>query len=425
MEQQNLTLPLHPAVLVIDADEARGQRVATTLTLADFHAVVTTSPYQALERALREPLLPFVIGLGQGDWQSRATDFAMRRLFSHLAGQATQTIPTLYLSGAPRPAGPGSAPRPSYPPTGSAPSLSSYPSYPSSYPSFPSQPPSQPSRPSLPSLPSQPNMAPLPPASEPLAPHTEGAHLLEQIWRLAPATRKDMRPTAETLVNSLLPAYGLTPRIAQHLLSSNDHCRQIIEAAYQVIGAPRWAEAMTDVGLARFSHADGWPPEDDERAIPAITFSLLNAAVEQSWPANPAEQLRRWSDLGTAASLAHHSASWVTQQVIKRLPHERALGLALSGFTAEMNKTRGEELHFWKPRGDGAFWLVHYSNLYTYGRIRRNEASCVVWLASIEATLQLAQVDSVYEVSEVECSCQTLSGHCVFLIEPRLARPQS
>jgi hypothetical protein len=84
---------------------------------------------------------------------------------------------------------------------------------------------------------------------------------------------------------------------------------------------------------------------------------------------------------------------------------------------------RGEELHFWKPRGDGSYWLVHYSNLYAHGRTRRAEPSCYVWLASIEATFQLAQVESVYEVSEVECSCQTLTGHCVFLIAPRLAQP--
>lgn len=250
---------------------------------------------------------------------------------------------------------------------------------------------------------------------------TEGSQLLEQIWRLAPATYRDLRPSDDALVNTQLPAYGLKPRISQKLLSSNEHARQVIEATYEVIGADRWADAMADVGLARLGQPENWPPENDERAIPAILFSQLNAAVERSWPANPAEQLRRWSDADTEASQARRPPSWMAQQVIKHLPHERALALALNGFTAEMNKTRGEELHFWKPRGDGSYWLVHYCNLYAFGRARRAEPSCFVWLASIEATLKAVQVDSVYEVSEVECSCQTLTGHCVFLIEPRLS----
>ena len=441
MERLGYAAAVRPAVLLIDADEARGQRLAATLTLADFAVYATTTPYQALERALRDAITPLVVVLGQGDWQSHATDMVMRRLYARFYERATQPIPTLYL---PTPSNPSYPPaggaRPSYPPTTSAPSLppslpsapslsprpsspsrpvgrlGAYPTY-SSYPSAPSSYPSQPSRPTLPD-----DLSLLDGFGRAPSVQTDGARLLEHIWRLAPYTYRDMRPSADALVNTQLPAYGLKPRVSQKLLSSNDHARQVIEAAYAVIGADRWPDAMVDVGLAPLGQAENWPPENDERAIPAILFSQLNAAVERSWPTNPAEQLRRWSDAGTEASLARHSPSWLAQQVIKHLPHERALSVALNGFTAEMNKTRGEELHLWKPRGDGSFWLVHYSNLYAYGRARRAEPSCYVWLASIEATLQLVQVDSVYEVSEVECSCQTLTGHCVFLIEPRLAR---
>lgn len=450
MERHSLTLPAHPTILLIDADEARGQRVATTLTLADFAVYVTATPYQALERELRDSITPVVVVLGQGDWQSRATDMVMRRLYGRFYERAAQPIPTLYLPASSNPTYPSLGDgRPSYPPTTSAPSLAprssapsrpvgrpgDFPSNPShpAYPAYPAYPahPAYPAYPSNPSYPSQPSRPTLPDDLSQIegfgrlpSLQSEGAWVLEQIWRLAPDTYRDMRPSADTLVNTDLPAYGLKPRIAQKLLSSNDHARQVIEAAYAVIGADRWADAMTNVGLAWLSQPDRWPPENDERVIPAILFSQLNVAVERSWPAAPAEQLRRWSDAGTEASLARHSPSWVAQQVIKHLPHERALALALNGFTAEMNKTRGEELHFWKPRGDGSYWLVHYSNLYAYGRARRAEPSCFVWLASIEATLQLVQVDSVYDVSEVECSCQTLTGHCVFLIEPRLVHPK-
>jgi len=410
-----------PAILLIDADAARGQRLASALTLADFAVCVASTPYQAMERALREPITPTVVVLGQGDWQARATDMVMRRLYARFYERATQPIATLYL---PSPSTPSYSPigaRPSYPPT-AAPRPTTRPaSNPASNPAYPSTPSSYPSQPSRPTpsddLSRIEGMGRLP------ATQTKGAQLLEQIWRLAPETNRDRSPNADALVYTQLPMYGLKPRVAQQLLSSNDHARQVIEAAYEVIGAGRWAEAMADVGLAQVALPANWPPENDERAIPAPLFSQLNAAVERSWPANPAEQLRRWSDAGTETSLARHSPSWLAQQVIKHLPHERALSIALNGFTTELNNTRGEELHFWKPRGDGSFWLVHYSNLYAYGRARRPEPTCFVWLASIEATLRLVQVDSVYEVSEVECSCQTLTGHCVFLIEPRLARP--
>ncbi|MEO7003427.1 MAG: hypothetical protein ABI068_16525, partial [Ktedonobacterales bacterium] len=67
----------------------------------------------------------------------------------------------------------------------------------------------------------------------------------------------------------------------------------------------------------------------------------------------------------------------------------------------------------------GAYWLVHYSNLYARGRIRRFTPGCAVWVASIEATLRYVELEDALMVREVECACQTQTGHCVFLLEPK------
>ncbi|MEO7002524.1 MAG: hypothetical protein ABI068_11910 [Ktedonobacterales bacterium] len=88
---------LHPGVLLVDADEERGQRVAAALTLADIRVYVATSPYQALERAIREPLTPEAVLLGQGDWQSRTTDVVMTRLLQRLAERRGRRLPVALL----------------------------------------------------------------------------------------------------------------------------------------------------------------------------------------------------------------------------------------------------------------------------------------------------------------------------------------
>ncbi|HEV7128940.1 MAG TPA: hypothetical protein VGN32_16030, partial [Ktedonobacterales bacterium] len=65
------------------------------------------------------------------------------------------------------------------------------------------------------------------------------------------------------------------------------------------------------------------------------------------------------------------------------------------------------------------YWLAHYSNLYAYGRARRTQPNCHVWLGSLDATLRLVHLQDNWNVREVECACQTLTGHCLFQLEPR------
>src|SRR6266571_2612037 len=117
-------------------------------------------------------------------------------------------------------------------------------------------------------------------------------------------------------------------------------------------------------------------------------------------------------------SLEKRVPSTLSQQALKVFPEERAMSAALSAFTGEMNRIRGEDLHVWKRWSDGSYRVVHYSNLYAYGRVRRPQMACHAWVASIEAMLSLLQLDSTWTVSEIECSCQTQTGHCVFALQP-------
>jgi hypothetical protein len=78
----------------------------------------------------------------------------------------------------------------------------------------------------------------------------------------------------------------------------------------------------------------------------------------------------------------------------------RVITATLNAFTHEMNDIRGEELHFWRPRLDGSYWLVHCSNLYAYGRTSANsEPACHAWFASLQSTLHLVGLDKAREVS--------------------------
>ncbi len=94
------------------------------------------------------------------------------------------------------------------------------------------------------------------------------------------------------------------------------------------------------------------------------------------------------------------------------------MGAVLNAFTGEMNGIRGEELHVWKRWYDGSYRVVHYSNLYVYGRVRSPQPACHAWVASLEAMLHLLHLDNAWQVNEIECSCQTQTGHCILALQP-------
>jgi hypothetical protein len=114
-----------------------------------------------------------------------------------------------------------------------------------------------------------------------------------------------------------------------------------------------------------------WPAEDDDYAVPLEYLSLLHQVVAFSRSEHARDQLRQWGSLATEVALQQLCPSILTLQAPRLLPQERVIGVLLESFTRRMNELRGEALHVWRQRPDGAYWPVHYSNRYVYGRIAR------------------------------------------------------
>lgn len=370
MSYRLASAPEYCQVLVIDADEQRGQRLARILTLAHYRPTVTSSPFQAMERTLDGAPAPDAIVLGRLDPQQ---EFLLTRLVQRQLRDYAETVPLIAMP---------------------------------------------------------PNVTDEPPILvDPYQPYFHMAsractEVLEVVWRALPRTRVDLRMAEHSLVLSVLPPQGFQPRVSARLRSTNSHFRQMMQAAYDLLGEQRWRQLIGDVGLAQYQDMRDWPPDNDERDIPAEYLSLLHQAVAFSDLSDPAGQLRRWSEIGTQALLSRRRASALVQQALKLFSAEQLIAMVLKTYTSEMNEIRGEALHEWQQRPDGSYCLVHYSNLYVYGRTYQRQPSCHVWLASLEAALRAVSLETAFEVIEMECSCQTLTGHCVFLIRPREAGPR-
>jgi hypothetical protein len=367
MEQHALTFPATRSntLLVLDADAGRAQSLAHVLLFADYRPVVAATPFQALDRLLRMPYVPLAVLLGQVEEGHKATLSRLLQKLGEQQGTAVQILPIAT------------------------------------------------------ALPGEFLLRADPAASQ--AHHVitpAGAAVLTALWNALRVPPGDLLISAPTLALDRLPVIGLTPRVSHEQRSRNIHFRQMLQVARDMMDAHLWAYLMTDVGLGTFAVMDAWPPANDLREVPAEYLTLLNQAVAFSQPENPAAQLRRWGDLATQATLRQRMPSALTQQALKLLPRERVLNTTVKAYAAEMDAIRGEALHVWAQQPDGSYLLAHYSNLFAYGRIARRRPSCHVWLGSLEAALRLVQLEEVYEVQELECSCQTLTGHCIFAIQP-------
>ncbi len=356
---------MYPTIIVVDADEKRLQRMGRLLLLSGYRPILAVRAYDAFERSLQEDITPHVLLIGQADLPYH---HVFQRLMKRLTQQANKDIPLLL-------------------------------------------------------LPNQiVNTTPL------LADPAPGSHhilsnacleILEPLWRMLPYTRKNFKRVPRSIILNTLSAYGLPPRVSQQLRSRNGHFRQILKVARGLIGETKWENIISDVGLAHYRQETDWPDDSDDRSIPAEYLSCLNQAVAFSQPDDPTSRLRLWGDYATALSLQKRKPSVLTQQALKLLSTERVMSATLNAFVKEINEIRGEELHFWRQHHDGNYWLIHYSNLYAYGRIAASQPECHVWQASIECTLRFVGLESSWEVTEAECSCQTLTGHCLFTIQSR------
>jgi hypothetical protein len=359
----------YPVFLVVDPDEPRGQRLARLLTLANCRVVLTNSPVMAFGRYLQEPFDARAILLGAVEDQGGSV---LNRLTQRMSQQFGRMAPTIPIPAA-----------------------------------IPESPP-------LAAIERSPFVAT---TAHSLA--RECLPILEQAWALAPEARPRLETNEYALTLTLLPGQGVPGRISTLRRSRNSHFRQALAPAREVIGPDRWEAAIMDVGLGALRDPRHWPEDSDERAIPPEYLTLLHQAVALSSDDIPTARLRRWSDLLTQVSLREHTPSAVTQQALKLLPREQVMNATLKAYTNEMNEVRGEPLHEWVHRPDGCYWIAQYSNLYTYGRLRTERPECHVWLASLEAILRQVHLDETWEAVEMECTCQTQTGHCLFMVRPR------
>jgi hypothetical protein len=358
----------HPGILLIDGDEARGQRIARALTLADYRSYVATALYQGLQRCLAEPGGWQALVLGHVDWDNAASELLLTRLVQRLAAQRTHRLPALL-----------------FPSRGLTP----------------------------PALLARQDVALIQLAS------AEDGPVLEAIGRAMSSNLRDTQPLPQARVITLLPALGFEVRSSTQMRSRNAHGRQALRSAHDLIGHEHWETLIADAGLAPYREVEGWPLDDNDRTVPAEHLSCLNQTVERSQPSDPAGQLRHWGELIIQALLSQRAPTALAALSQRRLPAERAIPLVLDAFTRELNDIRGEDLHQWLPRPDGCYWLVHYSNLFAYGRARRAQPVCHVWIGALQALVRATHLENALDVTEMECGCQTQTGHCLFALQRR------
>ena len=245
--------------------------------------------------------------------------------------------------------------------------------------------------------------APAPPASATPQPSLSFARLQAAMAAAPPAT-----------VGSAVAALELrgTPRlVARESLALDAYFANLVTAGRQVCG-PRWAEVVGASGLQHYLTAD--PPPDDRRGIPIEDASHLNEAFEIVFGAETPDQVRQWGRVAADRWLKARGSG--EQAAIKlALGRHRKLDLLLKSHVRTMDKVRGEHLHAFRQIDDRQVWLVHYLNLFAFGR-RKPDKACHFWTASLEAMLRWAGLANDWLVTELECGCVNGSFDCVFAI---------
>jgi len=359
-----------PTLLIIDSDEERSQRLAHILSMSGYRPLVKSTLYQAMELTYREQITPAALLLGQADLPQH---HLFPRFVSRLGrrkGQSIYLIPSLFRR------------------------------------TIPDEPPLCVKLAS--------------PSSHTLSP--ESLNILNTVATIAPSPIRYQQLKVDThaLALETLPSVGLFPRLSLHRHVRSSYFLQALKAAHGLIENEQWENLMGDVGLAQYRQMNTWPPDTDAHVIPMEYLSYLQQAIIFSRPQEPAQQLRQWGYTTMDNVLQKRGLPMLAQQALRLLPQENQVQMTLNAFTRQMNEIRNEDLHAWAQHHEGTYWLVHYSNLYAYGRINSpQEPACHVWVAALERVFRQVGLDANWAIKEKECSCQTLTGHCVFEISPR------
>ncbi|GCE23042.1 hypothetical protein [Dictyobacter kobayashii] len=353
-------------LLIIDTNEVRAQHLARLLTFAGLRAIVTSTSYQAFNRFLKERFVPRLILIGQ---QEETTNPLFARFSQRLLQDLQQDIPVMPLSSI-------------YLNDGLL--LTAEESISSTMHCI-----------------SPPNRL-----------------ILRRIWQVLPSAQIPLKTMEHSMALESLPKIGFRPRVARSKRSFSSHLHYQLKAAKHVIPPDQW-DVLTDVGLAQFCQEDQWPSAVDQFTIPPEYFSLLTRAVMFSRPEQPLQQVHHWADQVEADTLHKALLIFLMQQIPKIIGADRTMRTLLGVLTNEIDSRRGEKLTEWKRLEDGSFIFVFYSNIFVYSQMGSERPLCTMWQSSFDLILRLTKQQQQWNIREVECSSQTHTGHCVFLISPR------
>jgi hypothetical protein len=258
----------------------------------------------------------------------------------------------------------------------------------------------------------EPFIPPLPVAPEPLP----SAPIIPVVPSKAPprrATTANLPPVIGPAVSTLIQM-GLPRLTATQRYSLNSHFSNVVHVARDVADRV-WPQVVQAAQLPQYLNED--PPNNDERTTPIEYFSQLNYGFEQVFGNLAPVKIREWGREATERSLRLRKSSGMEQRIIKLLPgKQRKITVLLNSFVKTMDEIRGEHLNIWKQIDNNQYWLIHYNNLYSLGR-RRKQNSCFIWTASFEAMLTWAGLWGDWSVEEIECGSVTGTYDCVFAIK--------
>lgn len=366
----NEYFPPHIQVfLIIDAYEARAQRLARLLTLAGYRAVVVPNSYYAFDRFLGGRFVPRAILLGQED---NVPPFVFQRFFQRITLELSKEIPII--------------------PLNDLELLSDHLLY-----------------------------------ADPSSSTTHivsrlNVEVLDTIWQISPRSRINLARIEPSIVLDALPELGLEARVGELNHDSRQVFLQSVCFVRQFIPAELWENVLTDVGLSAYCQPEYLIDEHDVSLVPLEYTTCLIKAIVFVNPMNVTQVL---SELGEKISylvMEKKSFRAAYGQLLKFLGagrRDHVMRLSLNAVTDEMNLQRGEELNFWKRQPDGAYIVVMYSNSIAYGLMGSLQPVCVAVVSALRVILRKMQMEDEWEVSEIECSAQSHTGHCVFLIQPR------
>jgi hypothetical protein len=216
-------------------------------------------------------------------------------------------------------------------------------------------------------------------------------------------------PIAADSAVSMLHKMGVPSLETHNLPILNSYFACLMRHAKDV-AERKWPQVLEAAGMQRYLGEDA--ADDGERTATTEECSRLAEGFELVFGPDAPAHLRT---LGRTVT-----DDWLrsTQPKPFRMmgKPESKVADALYVFNHSMDRVRGEPLHAWKQIDRRQFWIVHYANLFTLGRVNAAK-SCHFWVAAFESALRWGGLANDWAVEETECGCVTRTFCCVFTVE--------